>query len=512
MKRKLLYLYTLLLALMSGGMLSSCSNEDIDIQRVGKLEVRISTKTLYDTFNLTDAFKSGFLSQEGNEIGVTVFVYNEDGVLVNEQFQHSKTFDSLSFYYPQLNAGRYTFVVVETLVKEELGFKSDDWVFEKTNSLSTLEIKTNSDSSRGVEHYWYSAVGCSSITQYLDFDEESRINITPQAIGTIIDYNAINFANTEFDIIAFFTKDTPAGRYLSPEYQGDDRFHNDAYLKPNTWSTRSSISIKQSNDLTGATTYLLESGNLHYMFAGVKRNEIGSNEDGSTPIYGWPMEGSNIFTSDGEMYYGGVAYREVDGKISCPTSLFGSKSTYDEWEYEMLNSSATTTRVEYVKPYTVWGASMTAVSNYMKNLSGSTSFTGAFEDSNILSYINYKQTVQYDYYFDSNWNNYSHLIASFAKSAYTMDAVCSLISDMGLESAGYNENLNGYFFYNSDTAALAYYPESYPDDIFVMMVPSTSNAPSHSKDRSGVFDVEVIKNIKKAANNKALRKDLKSIR
>ena len=27
-------------------------------------------------------------------------------------FQHSKTFDSLSFYYPQLNAGRYTFVVV----------------------------------------------------------------------------------------------------------------------------------------------------------------------------------------------------------------------------------------------------------------------------------------------------------------------------------------------------------------------------------------------------------------
>ena len=112
MKRKLLYLYTLLLALMSGGMLSSCSNEDIDIQRVGKLEVRISTKTLYDTFNLTDAFKSGFLSQEGNEIGVTVFVYNEDGVLVNEQFQHSKTFDSLSFYYPQLNAGRYTFVVV----------------------------------------------------------------------------------------------------------------------------------------------------------------------------------------------------------------------------------------------------------------------------------------------------------------------------------------------------------------------------------------------------------------
>lgn len=506
MKRKLLYLYTLLLALISGGMLSSCSNEDIDIQRVGKLEVRVSTQKLYDTFNSTNSIKTRFLS-DGYEIGVTVFVYNENGILVDEQFQHSKTFDSMSFYYPELSAGRYTFVVAETLVEEELNYKSNDWVFENSASLSTLEIKTNPESTIGDYHFWYSVVGSSSLTQYFDFEDDTRINITPEAIGSVIQYEAINFANTDYKAVKFLTKDTPAGRYLSPEYQGDDRFHYDSYLGSNTWNGRARAWIDDSEEMSGADAYLIECGNIHYIYGAFKDNGSGYLE---TTFSGWPKNGSTFSTSDGETYYGGIAYRENNGTIACTTSLFSSQSTYDEWENEMLNSSTPSKNVEYVKPYTVWGSSMTAVSNYMKSLTGATSFTGVIDDSNVLSYINYTQTVQYDYYFDLNWNNYSALIASFAKSAYTMDAVCALISDLDLESTGYNENLNGYFFYNSEMAALAYYPENYPDDIFVMMVPATNNSPAQSNIKSRGLDAESVKNVKKVSYNKSLRKETKS--
>ena len=397
--------------------------------------------------------------------------------------------------------------MAETLVEEELNYKSNDWVFENSASLSTLEIKTNPESTIGDYHFWYSVVGSSSLTQYFDFEDDTRINITPEAIGSVIQYEAINFANTDYKAVKFLTKDTPAGRYLSPEYQGDDRFHYDSYLGSNTWNGRARAWIDDSEEMSGADAYLIKCGNIHYIYGAFKDNGSGYLE---TTFSGWPKNGSTFSTSDGETYYGGIAYRENDGNVGCTTSLFNSLSTYNEWENEMLNTSTSSKNVEYVNPYIVWGASRTAVANYMKTLTGATSFNSTLTNGNALSYINYKQTVQYDYYFDTNWSNLSMLLMDFAKSEYSIETVNKLITDLGLNLLSYEEELNSYVFFNTETSAVVYYPEEHPDDIYAVLIPAVASTPAHFVNKSGKSVTKILKTLQKVAYNKSLKKETKS--
>lgn len=417
--------------------ISSCTNDDIEIIKTGRLTLNVSTQGVYDDFGVSADAKSYLLSKSYS-IGLYTFVYDKEGNLAVSDSIYTKTFGAVSIDTPSLTEGKYTIVTLEMFVDTSQNYESDSWVIVGKNKLETLEII-----NKNYVAYWYSAVGL-AVSQIEIGDTDKAINVVPKGIGVLIDTRMTNFDNSDFKYVAFLTKDQPRGRFLSPSYIGDARFHYLKYNEENTWSTRGceyddhyeALSSKERTRI-----YLLEEGNLKYCFGAKKLDETGKFP---TSFYDFPKGGSTFSVKDGGTYYGGFHYVQNN---NCTACLVNTEDEYLAW-YKQLT-------VQDAKPYLIWGASATTVNSYMQKNGMIFMQDGTDQDKTLyyISYDNPKETLNYEYRFDTSKTNLNNLLMTYSSSAYSFDDVLKSLKNE-LTYKGYDESLGGYYFESSKTLAL----------------------------------------------------------
>lgn len=469
MKRKLYFLYTLL-ALLIGSTLTSCSNEDINIEGVGSLTVRVSTQSLYDGFGTTSAMQNQLLSKD-YKIGVTVLVYDETGKLVAEQSQNTKTFQNLSFTFDTMLSKKYNLVAVETMVDGTTGL-SEDWDLEGKENLNTLKVINHYDEVKDYRnefHYWYSVVGVNFKSIDLTNSLNNSFDLVPTGIGAIINCYSFYFTDSPYSYFGIYTKNAPEGRLLSPQYVGTERFIYNQYTSSNTWMLRGFHNFKDEEISHGPDVYLIEEGEIPMTFGALL-------EDANT-FYATPAN-FTLSVKDGVKYYGGIAYLG-GGHTSSSTEgkFFYNAEDLSDWFKMLKKPSGEESNSNFVKPFTVWGASGSEVKNYMSGQGFSAPTVETEDDMTIYEYFNGDQSIAYDYILNTTQNDLSSVILCFSVSKYTESEVNAIISkDYGegiyLESAG------GYCYSDTKTFVMVTKNAALPNYILVTYVPSVaSNSP-----------------------------------
>lgn len=418
--------------------ISSCTNDDIEIIETGRLTLNVSTQGVYDDFGISERFKTDFLSGSYN-IGVYTFVYDSEGNLAASDSIYTQTFGNVSLRMPSLKNGGYTIIALEMLVDASQNYESDSWVIVGKEKLSTLEIV-----NKNYVAYWYSAVGLSVSQQEIGAADKT-INLTPKGIGALIHTRISNFDKSNFKYVAFFTKDQPKGRFLSPSYNGEERFHYVGYNEDHVWSPRGySLKTETLDPMESPFIYILEEGVLKYCFGAMKVDDSGELINRFTS---YPSDMEKFSVKDGQNYYGGFHFVNDE---ECEACLVSTEKEYLDW-YKQISVTIS----QDAEPYMVWGASATTVNSYMQKKGMTFLEDGMNKDKTLyyMAYSNPKNTLNYEYRFDTSKTNLNNLLMTYSSSVYSFDEVlASLKKDFTYK--GYDESLGGYYFESSKTLAL----------------------------------------------------------
>lgn len=418
------YIYAFL---MMAGLLTSCTNDDIqvDVVEVNKttFTMNVETQPAYDTFNATQSIRDKFLSGQYGDyyIGVYTYFYDEYGNLADSQVTYSKTFGTQKQNFT-LNDGKYTAVTVQMIVDKDNKYESDTYEISGTDKLSTIEVSYKPlldngnqvvDENGNIEYQstalWYESVGV--ITNDLNINGSvQEINITPKAIGVVINSYCFNYTKSEYDWFLILTKNSPKGRFLDPNKTGDSRFDYIHYNTENIVALRGARKI--AGDEERKDVYMLEEGDMQCSYA----PQIG---DESFFVYG---ERNGM--KDGHTYYGGLFYKG-NTRPDSEGAIFDSFEELVSWYNKVKDSYVPFDSFQYVTPYTTWGAKVSAVTSAMKgyNQTVGTSTTAVFDEDSgkyIILYRGVESAEAVQYYF-----NYS-TTGLFSSTVFYDDEKCSM--------------------------------------------------------------------------------------
>lgn len=458
------------------GIFASCSNDDIEVNTYGDIVYAVSTQSVYDDFNISEDFKEKLLSNDYN-IGVYTFLYDTEGNLVVSDSTFTTTFGKIEQHFSNVPTGTYTAVTLEMLVNKNDDNVSESWYITGKESLTSLEIV-----NKNYIAYWYSAVGVSSSEINVDKGFNQTFEVSPKGIGSIVNVYFENFDYSNYVRASFHTKDQPRGRYLSPTYSGVDRFHYDSYNAEHVWNERGYIYYdKLPNDI-GKGIYLLEEGEIKCCFGAYKADPQGGYING---FYACPNGNYRVDMKDGKTYYGLFTYVGGTEGYDCEAIIKESFSEVYEW-YKSLDINFGTD----AEPYLVWGSSASTVETYMKN-SGMKFVEDGYDSDNTLYYsywVNYSNTVSYEYRFETSKTNLGSLLMTYSKSKYSKTEVLNELKDKFVYD-GYDETLGGDFLYTEDSSTMLLVVE-YDDDIRVLYISglSSSAAPRSKSYVGSIFN------------------------
>lgn len=457
--------YFAIFAVLFTVILSSCSNDDIEVIDSCNFQLSVSTQSVYDDLGMSEDFRNRFLGADKDySIGVYSFIYDTDGNLAASDSTYVDTFGRVTQEFNGLKTGNYTLVTLEMLVDKSDGYSSPNWLIAGQDRLETIAIFNKS-----LVAYWYSAVGL--YTSEFSFSKGNSVKeVIPKGIGCTVRVSYNNFDFSKYACVGFFTKDEPKGRLLSPFIGETDRFVYDDYNESNVWNYRGyrypgedGFDNSEVQDI-----YLLEEGLIRYCFGA---QTLEPNGDLSSFI-AYPSRNTTFQVNDGEKYYGGFVYIGGDDSSDCEARLFSLDSDYQKWLKNIdLNFAQNS---NYVKPYLSWGASANEVNTYMTDAglqlrdSGNNNETGTYW----AYYTNTVNTVSYEYQFDLNQKNLNVVFMNFDKNNYTFDFVKSDLTQ-SYEEGVYSEDLDGYFFASDDTMLLLYETDSV---ITVLYVPNVASS------------------------------------
>lgn len=414
--KKIFYLMLTLVVVLA----TSCSNEEIEIRKeapVQTLNYSVSTQPAYDKIGVTDSYKSRFLGGDNSyELGIYTFFYDENGCLVVSDSTYTKTFSQISQSY-NLKEGNYTAITIEMLVDADNNYTSDYWIIAGKEQLSSLEIIRINDC------VYYGGVVAVS-TEMISIDGNKSVAVTPSPLGAIIDVGFYNFDQSEFNYVAFFTKDEPVGRYLSPLLNGTERYHYENYLAARTWTSRGYNYEKNGlNSENGVTIYIIEEGIIQY---GLAPSTVTDNTIDNFWLY--PNNGDAYLTlNDGSRYYGGLWYTGNGGCNDCE-GFVGTKTEYETW---LSNTDRTVNKRDftYNEPYVQWGESVASVQSYMSKYTMTVGNNGSAvaqsDGSYGLEYSGLDNETAIQYYFTSATTGLFESDLFFDKTKYSMDDIIS---------------------------------------------------------------------------------------
>lgn len=460
MKLKIFSLYALVLTL-TGVLATSCSNDDIDIQGYGSLEIRVSTQGMYDDFDATNGIKAQLLAKD-YKVGIYLYVYNSNGILMHEGFQSKNTFGNVSFTGANLTEGEYTAIVVETLVDDT--DKSEDWEIIQPETLSTIAIQDVTPEDP--EHYWYSVVGVA--VKNFTFHGNQTLELRPEGIGSMFLCHFVNFEGSNYEKVGFATKNCAVARRLSPEYSGNDRFIDGQYTDRDHIYVRTTTKIDDYD--TRIDTYVIDSGEITAWLCAAKDNS------GTYTVA--PRDGKKIRINDGETYYAGAV---CDGSSAFSVNFVSTWDALSSWIDSVLDNNSGNNpgsdpepTSAYVNPFTTWGASSTSVNSYMtgKGFESGSKATGS-GDYDFTYYSTSDKSIKYSYAFLKSTEGLGMVLVEFSTSNYTLSDVRNFIA----ADYSYLTDSEGKYYYRT-TESLVGVWDSEDGMISALFIPNTVGAPS----------------------------------
>lgn len=339
--KKILYCLTALFAVM----LASCSNDDIEVSTTGSLTMNVSTQTVYDQFEATESVRET-LRNDGYYLHVMTFLYDKDGNLVTQKEENIKSYNTVQFDFGAVPDGEYTALTIETMMRENSTTKkieSPAWDFVDTEKLSTVKVKQDA-----IEVAFIYAIGAS--TDKIVVDGPSAYNVTPNGIGSLVEFYFKNYDKSNYIDAGFATDDIIDYYLFDPSLERSARFHTDVTKKGYT-NIRCSIGIDGNNSIH-QTRYILED-KIAYDFCFTKNQ---ANSDKGTWTY-YPSLHGNMTLEDGKPYYAGSSYVD-DNSLS---TYFGDLEGIKAW-LKTLNGNG-----EFVpNVYMTWKANVSSVQSFMK--------------------------------------------------------------------------------------------------------------------------------------------------
>ena len=198
---------------------TSCKNDDIVITQVGSKHdviLNISTKNMYDEFNIANRIRDNYLRDGNNVIGVITYVYDSEGNLVKSQMDYQNNFNNVTQTFINLVEGEYTFITIETLSNSDIDYQAENWSFDDIEKLSTLKITQK-----------YSIVYLGAVlgvvTTNVSLTGNQSVNIIPKAIGSLVNFHPFKFENSEFVKVGFCTTDVVEFYSLNPQLQLNEK-------------------------------------------------------------------------------------------------------------------------------------------------------------------------------------------------------------------------------------------------------------------------------------------------
>ena len=101
--KKILYSLIAVLAMV----MSSCSNDDIEVIKTGGVTVNVNTQGVYNDFDISDNI-SDFIRDEDYGIKVFSFLYDKNGKLLDKNETLQFNYNTVSFTYNGLPQGDYS--------------------------------------------------------------------------------------------------------------------------------------------------------------------------------------------------------------------------------------------------------------------------------------------------------------------------------------------------------------------------------------------------------------------
>lgn len=346
--------YALAVALL--GLVTACTNDDIEITTVGKLynlNATINTQSLYDEFEMTSNIREE-MRERDFAIGVFTFLYDSNGNLVANNASQQFSFNNISVQFT-LTEGRYTLVTVETLVDPDNDNESPAWSFQGIEKLSSIQISQNID-----EVFWHLVLGVST-SDVLIADEEETVTVIPKAIGSLLQLDFFNFDRSTHVRAGFATNDVISAYKLDPNLSRKDRFITNL-TQSGYINVRCNREIDSDN--IGSTRYVLESS-IDYKFCFVEAEDKGT----ATWTHYGGNKGSAVL-EDGKTYYGGFYYIS-DTEV--PGSYFGDKAGFDEW-YDLVTTGSNSNSLIPSAVSMNWGGT---VANVQSSMNGYTMTLGS---------------------------------------------------------------------------------------------------------------------------------------
>ncbi|MDR1645994.1 MAG: hypothetical protein LBS05_09300 [Tannerellaceae bacterium] len=167
------------LILIALAMLTSCgegNKKDVDIQYqlTVSVDVRNVVKDLVDIYGV-DYFPNGELDDDDYSVRINLFIYDDEGSLVEKESQIVDDFYQKLEVKKSMNTGEYTLVATADLVE----VNGDDislefWKFSNTSNLRDLRAV-----EQGYAGYYYKALGVTKEVVEIEKSQSLTMNVKP---------------------------------------------------------------------------------------------------------------------------------------------------------------------------------------------------------------------------------------------------------------------------------------------------------------------------------------------
>lgn len=421
--KKYLYLLLTFISLLS----ASCSNDDIEIVKedfISEFTVNynVSTRGMYETFGIVDDIIETFLQDKTACVGVTTFVYDSEGNLVDRKLSTAYALGIINQSF-NLKQGKYTIITVQSLMDPDNNnnFLYEKWEYQGVDNIRTLQIAQLSYRllTRG------NALGV--VTSHgVNVNSDLDLNVSPLAIGSLVYSDYYNFTETTHEYLGFSTNNVIDAYKLDPSLNREDRFYYEEYVTSDYTVVRNFIEPFKTPD-SRLLTYVLEPS-IDWKLNFVKAENAGTGT--------WTYYYVNTGTAqleDGKRYYTGLYFTGYD---TAPKSFFGDdEQELKRWRQEIENNQQPGEPTLTVKePYRVWGSSVSSVQSHMKDFNmfyGESGKAIAEDDGTYgIAYNgNGGAEEEIQYYFTSPTTGLMEADAFYKNSSVKMDDLLSYVQD-----------------------------------------------------------------------------------
>ena len=435
-------LYSALMALVMLAF-TACSNEEIEISSIRKVEVTVPTTHLYDKFSIS-SYQNFLGNNDSYHIEVRLFIYDQKGYLAKEESQTSKTFTDFKFPINNLKEGNYKVVALQTMVDANDQLEADDlsefWTLVNKTKLSDFRVDTKIH-----QIYWYGALGMGYGSLEVK-NAESKLTMNIEPVGSLLDFDYENMASTSYVESAFFFHKAPDGVNVNSLFSHGDRLYYENYNGSNTWSP---VGVFYKSTGLGAedskTLFLIGYGQTRVCFGVADATQYSNSKFSS-----YPSGGMNYTFEWGKRYQAFTAYNSDTQNFDY---FLGTNEEFSSW-YQQYKTKY------FAQPTTNWGTTVNNVKSFMNgytlgNQNGQIIET---EDGNyVLWYKGKYQEEETDYYFSSSTGGLYRAYVFVKQNVISEEDMATYIKNLGYNYVGKTSDNKAYVFESADENTVVHF-------------------------------------------------------